>query len=52
MYFYGSEERLIQAARVDRLDDLEARVLKKAKQKKRLQDREEEAFTWPVFETN
>ena len=52
VYFYGSEERLIQAARVDRLDDLEARVLKKAKQKKRLQDWEEEAFTWPVFETN
>ena len=53
VYVYGSEERLIQAARVDSSDDLEeARVLKKAKQKKRLQDWEEEAFTWPVFETN
>ena len=37
VYFHGSEERLLQAARGDRVDDLEvASVLKKAKKKKRL----------------
>ena len=39
LYVYGSEERLIQAARGDRSDGLEAAsVLKKAKKEKRLQD--------------
>ena len=44
VYVHGSEGRLIQAVRGDRVDDrLEAaNVLKKAKKEKRLQD-------WPVY---
>ena len=39
VYVYGSEERLLQAARGDREDDLEAAsVLKKVEKEKRLQD--------------
>ena len=42
VYVHRSEERLLQAARGDRVDDLEAAsVLKKAKKEKRLQDWEE-----------
>ena len=42
MYVHASEERLLQAARGDRVDGLDAAsVLKKAKKKKRLQDWEE-----------
>ena len=45
VYFHGSEGRLLQAARGDRLDGLGAEiVLKKAKKGKRLQDWEEKAF--------
>ena len=45
MYVHGSEERLIQAARGDRLDGLEAATaLKKAKKEKRMQDWEEKAL--------
>ena len=44
VYVLGSEERLIQAARGDRVDGLEAAsVLKKAKKEKTLQDREKKA---------
>ena len=39
VYVYGSEKRLLQAARGDREDDLEAAsVLKKVEKEKRLQD--------------
>ena len=45
MYVPGSEERLIQATRGDKLDCLEAAsVLKKEKKKDRLQDWEEKAL--------
>ena len=45
VYFHGSEERLIQAARGDSVDGLEAAsVLKKAKKEKRLQDWAEKAL--------
>ena len=45
MDVHGSEVRLIQAARGDMVDGLEtARVLKKAKKEKRLQNWEEKAF--------
>ena len=39
VYFHESEERLIQAARVDKIDDLEAAsILKRSKKKKRLEN--------------
>ena len=45
MCLHGSEERLLQAARGDRVDGLEAAiVLKKGKKEKRLQDWEEKAL--------
>ena len=45
IYVHGSEERLLQAARGDRADGLEAAsVLKKAEEEKRLQDWEETAL--------
>ena len=43
VYVHGSEERLIQAARGDRVDDLEA------EETTRLGGG---SFTWSVFETN
>ena len=45
VYVHGSEERLIQAARGDKIDGLEAEsVLKRSKKEKRLQDWEEEVL--------
>ena len=45
VYVHGSEERLLQVARGDRVDGLEvASVLKKAKKEKKLQDMEEKAL--------
>ena len=45
VYVLGSEERLIQAARGDRVDGLEAAsVLKKTKKEKGLQDWEDQAL--------
>ena len=45
VYVHGSEERLIRAARGDKLDALEpASVLKKAEKKKRFQDWQEKAL--------
>ena len=45
VYVHGSDERLLQAARGERVDGLEAAsVLKKAKKEKRLQDWEEKAL--------
>ena len=39
MYVHGGEEGLIQAARGDKIDDLEAgSVLKRSKEEKRLED--------------
>ena len=44
VYVYGSEKKLIQAARGDKIDVLEAAsVLKRSKKKKRLEDWEEKA---------
>ena len=44
-YVHGGDERLLQAARGDRVDGLEAAsVLKKAKKEKRLQDWEEKTL--------
>ena len=45
VYVHGSEERLLQAASLDREDNLEAgSVLKKVKKEKRLQDCKEKAL--------
>ena len=45
VYVHGSEERLLQVARGDRVDGLEAAsVLKKAKKEKKLQDMEEKVL--------
>ena len=42
VYVHGSEERLIQAGRGDKIDGLEAEsVLKRSKKEKRLEDWEE-----------
>ena len=45
VYIHGSEERLIQAAKGDKVDGLEAEnVLKRSKKKKRLEDWEEKVL--------
>ena len=45
VYVHGSEERLIQAARGDKIDGLEAAsVLKKSKKEKRLEDWKEKVL--------
>ena len=45
VYVHGSEERLIQAARGDKIDGLEtASVLKRSKKEKRLEDWEEKVI--------
>ena len=45
MYVYGSEKILLQVARGDRVDGLEAAsILKEAKKEKRLKDWEEKAL--------
>ena len=45
VYLHGSEERLIQAARGEKIDGLEAAtVLKRSKKEKRLEDREEKVL--------
>ena len=45
VYVYGCEERLIQAARGDKIDGLEAAsILKRSKKKKRLEDWEEKVL--------
>ena len=42
VYVHGTEERLIQAARGDKIDGLETpSILKRSKKQKRLKDREE-----------
>ena len=45
MHVHGSEERLIQAARGDNIDGLEAaNVLNRSKKEKRLEDSEEKVL--------
>ena len=52
-YVYGSEERLIQAARGDKIDGLEAiSVLKRLRKEKLLEDLGGESSTWSVFEAD
>ena len=50
VYVHGSEERLIQAARGDKIDGLEAAsVLKRSKKEKRLEDWEEKVLHGPYL---
>ena len=45
MYVHGSEERLIQAARGDKIDGSEiGNILKRSKKQKRLEDWEEKVL--------
>ena len=53
MHCHGSEERLLQAARGDSADGLEATsVLKKSKEREDSARLGGQSFTWSVFETN
>ena len=50
MHVHGSEERLIQAARRDKIDGLEtASVLKRSKKEKRLEDWDEKVLYGQYF---
>ena len=49
MYVHGSEERLIKAAREDKLDSLEAACFEESEEEKRLQDWEEKALHGQYF---
>ena len=50
MYVHGNEERLIQAARGDKTDGLEAAsVLKRSKKEKRLEDSKEKVLHGPYL---
>ena len=51
VYVHGSEERLIQAARGDKIDGLEAASALK-RSKKKVRRLREESSTWPVFEAD
>ena len=52
VYVYGSEERLLQAARGDGADALKAASFEKSKEREETTRLGEESFTWSVFETN
>ena len=53
VYVHGSKERLLQAARGDKPDRLEATsVLEKSKEREETPRLGGESVTWSVFETN
>ena len=53
LYVHGSEEKLIQAAKGDKIDGLETTsVLKRSKKEKRLERLGRERSTWSVFEAD
>ena len=53
VYIHGSEERLMQAARVDKIDGLEAAsVLKRSKKEKKIRRLGGESSIWSVFEAD
>ena len=51
-YVHGSEERLIQAARGDKIDGLEAASVLKGSKKREKIRRLGESSTWSVFEAD
>ena len=52
VYFHGSEERLLQAARGDKAEHLEATSVLKKKRREDSLRLGEESFTWSVLKTN
>ena len=50
MYVHGSEERLIQAARGDKIDGLEAASVLKRSKKENIRRLGGKSSTWSVFE--
>ena len=53
MYVHGIEERLIQAARGDKIDGLEAAsVLNRSKKEKKIRRLGGESSTWSLFEAD
>ena len=52
VYVHESEERLIQAARGDKVDGLEAASVFKIKQREKIRRLGGESSTWSVFETD
>ena len=53
VYVHGSEERLMQAARGDKIDGLEAAsVLKRSKKEKKIRRLGGASSTWSVFEAD
>ena len=52
VYVHGSEERLIQAARGDKIDGFEATSVLKRSTKEKMRRFGGESFTWSVFEAD
>ena len=52
VYVHGSEERLIQAAREDKIDGLEAVSVLKRSKKEKIRRLGGESSTWSVFEAD
>ena len=52
VYVHESEERLIQAARGDKIDGLEAANVLKRSKKEKIRRLGEESSTWSVFEAD
>ena len=53
VYVYGIEERLLQAARGDKIDGLEAAsVLNRSKKEKKIRRLGGESSTWSLFEAD
>ena len=50
LYVHGSEERLIHAARGDKIDGLEAASVLKRSKKENIRRLGEKSSTWSVFE--
>ena len=52
VYVHGSDERLIQAARGDKTDDLEAASVLKRSKKEKIRRLGRESSLWSVFEAD
>ena len=52
VYVYGSEKRLIQAARGDKIDGLEAASVEETKDREKIRRLGGESSTWSEFEAD